>query len=393
MAAEVEEDIETARSLEQSARNAFAADFNHLRSYLDFESGAAAEVLEGVIWNLLTDSAFTYLAYGERALEVLGKVKELQEKLPLSSPKPAKKYKGRDVVFPTKRYPRFFLGLLAADVLTPSAWSWGFDLRGVSSDPDLSGLPASLALSLIESGDRRSGSFNGQADFRSNATERFNAELRGGGFPLDIGLSRIGIGGFSGGASFRFNAAGNTGGGFSGGGDISLVNAKLTNPSNTFAQAVDEAIGQVSSVDLGVKYEHVISGKDQFSVSANFGGILKDALGRIVAQYLRRAEEALENALRSRIEQYIDGKFISKEDLDMVFAVLRGDKGAIDELKNTLDNKKTELENRLRSAAESAVSQVVDEARQPGQQAGQDILEGRTPGAPSLPKLPELPRR
>jgi len=396
---EVQTDIDTARYLEQSARNAFAADFNLLRSYLDPGSGAIMEVLESVIWSILTDSAEEYIAYGERALEILEKVKELQERLPRSSPRPARErgFQGRNVVFPIRQYPRFFMGTLATDVLTPSAWKWNFDLRGISSDPDISGTPTTLALSLAETGDglRRSGAFSGMADFRSNARERFNAELSGGGFPVDISasLQQVGIGGFSGGAAFRMNLAGNVDRSFSAGGDISLAQARLTNPANTFAQAADEAIRRVSTVDLGIKYEHVVSGRDNFSISTNFGDILRDAMQRIIAQYISRAEAELERVLRARIEQFIDGRFVSREDLDLIFRALRREQGAADELKNTLENKQAELETRIRTAAEAAATQAVDEARHQGQQAIQDAIQGRPPATPVLPSIPGIPRR
>jgi len=395
---EVQEDIYTARNLEQSARNAFAADFNRLRSFLDPGSGAVLEILETIIMGILTEEAGVFLAYGERALEVLEKVQELQQRLPRSSPRPERErgFQGRNVVFPTRQYPRFFMGTLATDVLTPSAWRWGFDLRGVSSDPDASGTPTTLALSLAETGDglQRSGAFNGMADFRSTARERFNAEVSGGGFPVDLSanLRQVGIGGFSGGAGFRVNLAGNADKSFSLGGNISLAQASLTNPANTFAQAANEAIRHVATVDLGINYEHVRAGRDNFSINTNFGDILKDAMQRIVAQYIRRAEAELERVLRARIEQFIDGRFVSKEDLDMIFRVLRREQGATDELKNVLENKKAELETRIRTAAETAATQVVDEARQQGQQAVQDVLHGRPPAAPSLPVIPGIRR-
>jgi len=397
----VQGDINTAVSLEQNAKNAFTADFNHLRSYLDLSSGAAQETLEPIVRSILTDTASTYLGYGERALEILDKVKALQAALPASTPapKPVKKVKfsGRDVIFPVRQYPRFFLGTLATDVLTPSAWHWGFDLQGVSSDPDLSGVPTSLALSLTETGDgtNRSGAFKGQADFRSNAKERFNAQLSGGGFPVAVNINQAGVGAFSGGASFKLNASGDTSGGFAAGGNVSLIQAKLTNPANTFAQAASDAIAQVKSVDLGINYEHVVAGKDSFSLTTNFADILKDALGRIVSQYRKQAEDALEKALRSKIDQYIDGKFISKDDLDTIFKAARGDKSAVDDLKNTLDKKKTELETKIKSAAQDAVKQAADEAKQQvqqqTQQAAQDVLQGKTPSVtvPSI-QLPSL---
>ena len=391
----VQIDIDTARYLEQSARNAFAADFNRLRSFLDPGSGAIMEVLEVVIWSILTDTAQEYIAYGERALEILEKIQELQQRIPRSEPR-ERGFQGRDVVFPTRQYPRFFLGTLATDVLTPSAWRWGFDLRGVSSNPDASGVPTTLSLSLTETGDglQRSGAFNGMADFRSNAHERFNAEFSGGGFPVDLSanLHQVGIGGFSGGAAFSMNLAGNVDRSFSLGGDVSLVQASLTNPANTFAQAADEAIRHVASVDLGIMYEHVRAGSDQFSINTNFGDILKDAMQRIIAQYISRAEAELERVFRARIEQFVDGRFVSREDLDMIFAVLRREQGAADELRSTLENKRVELETRIRTAAEDVAAQAAEEARQQAQQALRDALPSITPSVPALPAIPGFRR-
>ena len=396
MVSGVQADIYTARALEQNARDSFMADFNHLRSFVDLGSGAAMDVLGPVVMSLLTETVEAYLLYGQRALEILEKVQAMQERLPQSSRPPrAERFRGRDVRFPTQRYPRFFMGVLATDILTPAGWHWGFDLRGVSSDPDRSGVPTTLALSLAETGDglQRTAAFSGQADLRSAAAERFNAEFTGGGFPVNIGLSQIGVGAFTGGASLRFNAAGRAGGGFSAGGQISFIEASLTNPSNTFAHAADEAIRHVDSVDFGIAYEHVVAGRDHFSVSTNFDDIFMDAMRRIVSQYLRQAEEALERALRQRIEQFLDGRFIGREEMDLLFSAARGDQAAVNELRNTLDRKRNELETRLRDAAEEAVRQAAGELQQAVQDAVHDALEGIAPSLPTpvLPALPGLP--
>ncbi|MDR1566734.1 MAG: hypothetical protein LBS48_05570 [Treponema sp.] len=396
----IQDDVRTAVELEQNARNAIAADFSHLKSYLDLSSGGAMEVIEPVIRDILTGSARTYLAYGERALEVLEKVKAIQARLPKSS-KPAKpkteKFKGRDVEFPVRNYPRFFLGTLAADVLTPRNWHWGFNLQGVSSDPDLSDTPVSLVLSLEEAGDgvNRTAAFKGQADFRSGASERFNAEVSGGGFPVDAGadLSRVGIGGFSGNASFTLALAGLIDGSFTGRGDISLARARLLNPSNTAAEAVSEAIAEVPSLDLGLNYEHYASAEDRFSVTTNIGNLVTEALKKMAAQYIKKAEDELEKALRAKIDQYIDGRFVNKEELDALFQAARGDKAAADQLRNMLNNKKNEFEQKLRGAAEEAVNQAKEEVREQAGQALKDTLEGKAPSLPSAPSLPNPFRR
>ncbi|MDR2619034.1 MAG: hypothetical protein LBC62_09205 [Treponema sp.] len=397
----IQDDVRTAADLEQNARNAVAADLDHLKSYLDLSSGAAMEVIEPVIRDILTGSALTYLAYGERALEVLEKVKALQAQLPKSSKPPAKaekeKFKGRDVEFPVVNYPRFFLGTLATDVLTPGNWHWGFNLQGVSSDPDLSDTPVDLVLFLEEAGDglNRTAAFKGRADFRSGAGERFNAEVSGGGFPVDLSgdLSRAGIGGFSGNASFTLALAGLTDGSFTGAGDISLARSRLLNPSNTVAEAVSEVIAGVPSLDLGLKYEHFASAEDRFSVTTNIGNLVADALKKMAAQYVKKAEDELEKALRAKIDQYIDGRFVNKEELDALFRAARGDRAAVDQLRNMLNNKKNEFEQKLRNAAEEAVNQAKEEVKEQAEQAVKDALEGKVPSLPSAPSLPNPFRR
>jgi uncharacterized protein (TIGR03545 family) len=396
MVSGIQADINTASGLVRDAGSAVNADLAHLRSYLDLGSGAAMEVLEPVVRDILSDSAETYLDLGLRGLEILEKVKAMQAQQPKTAGAPkekAVKFTGRDVAFPTRAYPRFYLGTLAADVLTPNDWHWGFDLEGVSSDPDLSDTPATLTLSLEEAGGglQRTVAFNGLADFRSNAKERFHADFRGDGFPVSLGgqLSRAGIGGYRGDASFGLAIAGFTDGGFTGGGNISLARSQLRDPSNTLAQAISEAVAEVRSLDLGLTYEHSVSAEDHFSVTTNIGSLVADAMKKVAAQYLRRAEEELEKALRAKIDQYIDGRFVSREELDLVFQAVRGDKSALDGLKNSLNEKR----NAFQRQVEDAAKQAVDEAEEQAKEAARDLLEGNLPSAPSLPNLPGNPFR
>jgi uncharacterized protein (TIGR03545 family) len=394
MVSGIEEDMQTVSALEQNARNSFNSDFAYLQSFLDISSGPATEILESVIREILTDSALSYLELGERGLEILEKVKALQQNIniPSGPPKESKeKYRGRDVIFPVRNYPQFFLGTLASDVYTPGDWHWVFDLRGVSSDPDLSGVPVSLVLGLSEGADGRKASFNGMADFRSNANRLFNAEFEASGFAFSLGLlSDLGVGGFSGDASFGLDLGGASSGAFSGGASVSIFRSRLLEPSNTFAQAVDSALQKVNSLDLGIRFEHS-SSNDSFSVNTNIGNLILDALKDIAIQYIRMAEEELERVLREKISSYIDESVISKDELDTLFAVVRGDKAAMDQLRQSLNNKLNEFEQRVRSAAEDAARQAVDEAVRQGTDALQDALQGITPSTPSLPNIPGNP--
>jgi uncharacterized protein (TIGR03545 family) len=384
------DDINTARALEQSARNAVSGDINHLKSYIDPGSGAAFAALEPSIREVLSGTAEQYLDYGLKALEVIEKVKAMSAARPKAEkPKKAPKevFKGRDVIFPVRAYPRFFLGILASD-FTLDAWNWAFDLRGVSSDPDISGAPVTLALGLTEDGGtlRRQAVFTGSADFRTAAVERFNAVLDAKGFPVSLAgkLDTAGIGGFSGMTAFSLNMSGRVDGGASGGGDVRISDARLLDPVGTLAQAVDAAVRESPSVDLGIQYAHWTDRDDEFTISTNIADLIARAFKRIADAYLQKALDEIERALRARITQYIDGRFVSKEEMDLLFQAARGDRAAVDQLKNTLNNKRAEFENRLKAAAD----QVKDEAKQQGKQAIQDALQGKPPQAPSLPGLP-----
>jgi uncharacterized protein (TIGR03545 family) len=392
----IETDINTARQLEQNARTAITDDINHLKSYINLEGGAAFAAVEPFIRDILSDTAEEYLDYGLVALEVLGKLRDQASASPKTEkPKKEEKvaFKGRDVIFPLRAYPQFYLGILASD-FTLDAWNWAFDLRDVSSNPDLTGKPVSLDLGLTESGGNlnRKVAFKGSADFRTNPVERYNALVSGSGFPLSLGnqLSKVGINGFQGETAFAVNMSGRTDGGFSTGGDVKISQARLVDPKGIIAEAADTAIRQADLINLGIQYNHWVNQKDEFKITTNLLELLAQAIKNIVQAYAKKAMDEIERVLREKIAQYIDGKFVSKEEVDALFKIARGDKAAVDTLRNSLNNKKNEFEQRVKNMASEAAQQLKDEASQQGQKAAQDLMQGNQPSlqTPSLPSLP-----
>ncbi|MDL2228637.1 hypothetical protein LJC14_00120 [Treponema sp. OttesenSCG-928-L16] len=372
----IQEDIDTVSQLEKMARSSITGDIDHLKSYLDFGSGAVLEALEPTIRAILTDAAEEYIEYGVRALEVVEKLKALSESLPKKEPKEKEKkeaFKGRDVVFPSDQYPRFYLGQFASD-FTIDDWKWAFDLRSVSSDPDLSGRPTELMLSLRETETaslKREFSFSGSADFRRTANELFTAAFAGKGFPVKVDdyLEKLGMGEFAGDASFSLAFSGARDGSFGGGGDIGVSNAGLASASGVFANAVDQAVRKMGSVDLGLRYSHSASGDDDFSVSTNIGELILQTLRQTAEQYAKKAMDEIERALRNYAAENLEGKLASKEELDQLFSIVKGDKQALDELKNSLENKRNEFERKIKGAAEEAVQQAADEAKRQAEEA------------------------
>jgi uncharacterized protein (TIGR03545 family) len=381
-------DITTAQNLERTAREALQGDIDHLKSYLDLGSGGALKALEPSIREILSDEVEQYLAYGQRALEAFEKIKALQARIPKSEPKQKKQvFRGRNVAFPTQAYPAFYLGEMASD-FTLGDWNWGFDLRSVSSDPDLTGRPTELTLALAEQESYgRTARFDGSADFRSNAQQYFSAAVTGNNFPLDLrgDLSAAGIGGFSGVIGFDANLSGGRGGAAAGGGGVDITEPRLIDPEGTVAEVIAEVLTDQNDINLAVQFEHNPGGDDSFSVTTNIGDLIAAALKRAAERYIRQAEAAIEKALREKLSAYLDEKWVSREDLDSIFAAVKGDKAAVDRLKTSLEEKKNEAERKIRGAAEEAVKKAEDDAKRKAEEAAGKALQNVVPGGIKLP--------
>jgi len=368
----LESDVNRARSLESNARNSITSDINLLKSYIDIGSGAAFAAVEPFIRDALSGAANQYLDYGIMALDVLEEVKASSSSRPKNE-KPKKEpkvvFKGRDVSFPVVAYPAFYLGVFASD-FTIDTWNWAFDLRDISSSPDLTNKPVKLTLGVKDVNNlQKNVSFNGNADFRTNAKELYNAEINANGFPVNLGdqLSKLGINGFAGESAVNFNITGQSDKSFSSAGRVVINKPSIVNPNGTIAEAIDMAVKQAGNVNLGLKYVHNPDDKDDFSITSNLADLFARALRNTAEAYIRTASAEIEKALRQKIDQYIDGRFVSKEEVDLLLKTVRGDKTAMDQMKSTLDSKKDELERKLKSQASNAIQNAL-------------------PGMPSLPR-------
>jgi len=367
----LESDIAKARRMETNARNSITADLNLLKSYIDLGSGAAFASVEPFIRDALSGTANQYLDYGLMGLEVLGKMKSNSSSKPKTEkPKKVKKvpFKGRDVSFPVVQYPAFYLGVLASD-FTIDSWNWAFDLRNISSDPDLTykldnNKPAvTLDFTMKEesASQKRNVAFNGKADFRKDAKELYNAKVDANGIPISMGdqLSSMGINGLTGETAFSVNVAGQQNNSFSGGGNVVISKAALVNPSGTIAEAMDTAVKQAGNINLGLQYAHITDGKDEFKITSNLADLFAKALRSLAEGYTKKAMADLEKALRQKIDEYIDGRFGSKDQTDTLLKTVKGDKSAIDQIKNGLNAKKDELEKKLKDQAAGAVKDLL----------------------------------
>jgi hypothetical protein len=193
----------------------------------------------------------------------------------------------------------------------------------------------------------------------------------------------VGINGFLGESNFSVNMSGHLDGGFTLGGNVDISESRLIDPRGTLAEAVDTAVRQADNVRLGIQYVHHTMQSDEFNITTNIAELIAQALRRTAEIYARRALEEIESALRQRINEYIDGRFISRDQVDALLGMARGDRTAIDQTRAALNTKMEELQHRLTVQAEQAIRDNI-----PGN------LPGGTGALPSLPGgLPGLPGR
>jgi len=355
-------DLDAAKTLEKNVRQSYDEDLKRLKAYIDPSSGAAMEALEPAFRDILSESAERYIAYGQRALELADKLRSLQsDEGNKASKGSSKAVQGRNVAFPSVSYPLFRLGLLAAD-FSDAGYAWDFSLRELSSDPDLVDEPT--VMNLAVKGQDRSYAFDGKADLRAAAAERFAANFSAAGLPVDLGqaLSSYGVGSFRSSASVEARGTGAADGGLSALADIDLSGASLGDPTGTLAQALADAVSRTDPLKAKVLYE-APAGKDaRFTLKTNLDDLVAAAVKAVAARYAKQASAELEKALRSYAADKLEGKYASKAELDALFSAAKGDKAAVDSLTKGLDDKKAQLEAKAKSLAEDAAKKAAGSA-------------------------------
>jgi uncharacterized protein (TIGR03545 family) len=395
----IEADINMARALEANARSAITDDINHLRSFIDISGGSAFAAIEPFIRDILSDAAGEYIEYGLRALEALEKIKAMSDSKPKEE-KPKKEprvaFRGRNVSFPTASYPAFFLGTLRSDFMHDT-WHWLFNINNISSNPDITNRPVSMALALNEEGGNltRRAAFNGTADFRTNPQDqqRFSANVIGSGFPVSLGdqLSNVGINGFQGNTGFSVLVNGFTDGGFRAGGDVNITHASIVDPSGTIAEAISTAVRQAENINLGIEIINRAEQDNEFNITTNIAELINQAVRQAVQAYAAIAMAQLERALQERIDEYIGDRFGASVEAEQLLALARGDRAIIDQMRGQLDAKRNEVEQRLRGVVDETTQQLRDEAARQAEQAARSLMQGQTPALPQVPALPNLP--
>ena len=367
---DLESDLNAVRQMEANARNSISDDINYLKSFIDFGSGNAFAALEPFIRDMLSEEGEQYFNYGLIALDALEKIKAFADAQPPKE-KPVKvpkvKFRGRDVAYPVINYPAFYLGRLSTD-FPIDTWKWNILLQDVSSNPDFyPRKPTTLDFGFAEQNAllQRSVLFSGMADLRSDPPMHFNVDVTANKFPVSLGdqLGNIGIKGFTGDSDISLNMN-RVNDAISAGGNIIVSQAKLLDPQGTVAEAVGTAIEQAGNVNLGISYTD-----NNLRITTNIADLLAQALRRLAEVYARSAMDQLEAAFRQKINEYIDGRFDAKDEIEGLLNLAKGDRAIIDQTTSALNTKRDELQQRITGAATQAIGDATRQAEEAAQAA------------------------
>lgn len=363
----VRSDWENAQRLEKLARAAVADDWARLKTYIDPKSGAALEALEPSIREILSDKVEKYIYYGQRSLAVAQKLKA--QAAAKDQAKPAKTAaRGRDVVYPAAKLPRFRLGILSSSFKAGDR-DWSIELREVSSDPDLLPAPTTLKFAVVGAGQTIAA--DAVADLRSSAERAFSVDARGEGLKVDLGdsLKQAGFGGFTGTAKLTAAVIGEKDGRVSAESGIDIGKPTVSAPKGLLAKAVAEALGSTDAIELDVGYLKAPGKDPKIDIDTNIDNIVAAAMRTMAERYAKKALAELEKVLQDYVGKELAGKLLSKDDLAALASLAAGDKKAIGLLSASVDAKRKELEGRANALVEEAKRQAEEAARKAAAEA------------------------
>jgi hypothetical protein len=310
---------------------------------------------------MLTDKTQRYIYYGQRGLEVVNKLKASTAESSAEKKKLASATRGRDVIFPSAALPRFRLGLLASNFKAGDQ-DWNIELREVTSEPDLVPNPTTLLIAM------KRGSVQAKADvvadLRSSSAEAFAVNVTGSRLPIDLGnsLSGIGLGGFTGRADAALEMHGEKKGGVTADAEIDVRDSAASEAKGKLGQAIAEALASVDAVELTVGYTKPKGEDADFSLDTNLDKIIAKVVRDLAERYAKQAADKLEKAVRDYVAKELEGKFVSKEQLDLLLAAAKGDDAAAASLRKAVDDKRAELEGRAKAITDEATAKVKAEA-------------------------------
>lgn len=366
-------------SFKDSLTDSIDADMAYLVDTLDISTGDLSGIASHFAEDYMRARWNKYYEYGLKAWNILQKLQSGEQEHKTES-HVLKRAKGRTILFPSPETPSFFIGHIG---LTGGDEKRGYlvmDIRSISNEQDKTADPTSLNI-LLTKGDQIL-DLKGVLDLKTDSPVLFTMTMNVPGNPvaLEEGIPVLGIS--------RLTSIADTSvrGTILNGDDtfVTVLKVDLTELEITpsaddrfISSAVKNIFDRTENIKLIGEIAITEEGIDSISFQSDFDTLLQDSLGR----YLKDLKSIYTEDLKANLLQYLSTELEKSEALSSSLNALGVQSvnkiSTINGVKDVLDDKVSELENRgdaiadelkkkAQSEAESLVDKVKDKIKIPG---------------------------
>jgi len=361
-------DKQKVESLKKNIQGSIEGDYKFFQSLLKLPKGGVKGIAISLAQDILAKKLGNIYYYALKALEYSNKLKDDKPVKKEEKKQEPVRSRGRNIYFPTKVYPRFLIQNFAASIGRKNE-NFYLDayLRDVSSDPDLWKKPTTFHLGHINYGEELI--LNGKIDSRTKTKEPLVLEFQANNFPLEIqdSLGFLNIKYFKGRYRFRTAFSLSKDLGTRGTATINFKDIKMEvmNKEEIVSKIIYEAITDAPNVVLEINYLIEPDGKVFIDGKSNIDKLIAGKVGKILDQYAKKYEKQLKDYLSKQINEELKKNetlakaFNGLEDLSKVNL-----KDA-DALKKLLEEKKKEINDKIKSETESKLKEATKNIKLP----------------------------
>ncbi|MFW5994923.1 MAG: hypothetical protein ACOCRN_02340 [Spirochaetia bacterium] len=292
--------------------------------------------------------------------------------------------RGRDLVFPSREYPRFLLERASVSVLEGPLVYEG-SLTGVSSAPELIGEPSRASFNWADE-DERGGAVNARVDLRGSADTRVSLDTDLNAQHASLTVPTSGVisvdtidGDYDLDSSIQVSPRGEV----RVEAGISLLQPDVGfSASNELTRRTQSVLERTGTVEVLLR----LPGEGRPPVSTNLDDALVAEIQEFLQELKTRAESEAESMLRARFDGELEDLTEYAATAEQTVARARERYGEVvalyeqaqrerEQIEQRIANLQSELEQRARDEADSAAQDAEDRARREVEDRARDALD------------------
>ena len=362
---EFSEDKKKIEDYSKNIKKSVDGDIQYFSSLIKLPTGDAKGIFMSMAKDFIAKRLGKIYFYSMKGLQYANAFKDNKPKDKKEKKKEALiRRKGRNVYFPTKTYPKFLIKNIetSIDQKTENLYVKAY-IKDISSDPNLWGKPFSFYFNHIKKEEELS--LDGNIDVRSNASEPLNIEFKANNFPFEVKetIGFINVKELNGIYKFKTAFTIDNEKGTKGIASILLnkVNISLSS-EDTISKIVYEVIKETQEISFEISYLIGKEGDINIEGRSNLDKIIADKLGKIIEKYAKEYEKQLKDYLNRTISEELKKNETLAKAFGNIDNILNGNMKDIDAFKKTFENKKKEINDKIKNEAESKAKDIIKDA-------------------------------